>query len=149
MDLDSSALANPARCGRSERRGRLKEALLSTRGFVFLAVHRSKALLLPSGLLILTVFVGGCAHLPQLRESFDDSLSALMNIFPSGEGESTKPVRENSSGRLARLTRENARLQADLEAAEAVLVEEELRLSGSHTRADAVSTLAMTRIQVE
>ncbi len=114
-----------------------------------MAVHRSKALLLPSGLLILTVFVGGCAHLPQLRESFDDSLSALMNIFPSGEGESTKPVKENSSERLARLTQENAKLQADLEAAEAALVEAELRLSGSHTRADAVSTLAMTRIQVE
>lgn len=45
--------------------------------------------------------------------------------------------------------KEIARLQADLMTAEAALVEAESGLSASHTRADAVSLLAVTRIQVE
>ncbi len=57
--------------------------------------------------------------------------------------------REAETDRAAQLEREIERLQADLETAESALVEVESGLSGSNGRVDAVSSLAVTRIQVE
>jgi hypothetical protein len=57
--------------------------------------------------------------------------------------------RRAETERAEQLVREIARLQADLKTAESALVEAESGMSGSHTRADAISSLAVTRIQVE
>jgi len=57
--------------------------------------------------------------------------------------------RQAETERAARLASEIERLKADLVTAESALVEAESGLAGSHTRADAVSQLAVARIQVE
>jgi hypothetical protein len=57
--------------------------------------------------------------------------------------------RRAESERTARLQEEVERLRADLRQAEEALVEAESGLRGDHTRADAVSSLAEVRIQVE
>ncbi len=63
--------------------------------------------------------------------------------------EQVKIFRRAETRRAAELTREIDRLQADLRKAESALIEAESGLAGSHTRADAVSSLAVARIQVE
>lgn len=65
------------------------------------------------------------------------------------QAEQATLFRQAETDRADRLAREIERLQADLETAESALVEAESGLSGSHTRADAVSSVAVTRIQVE
>lgn len=57
--------------------------------------------------------------------------------------------REAETDRAKNLEREIAKLQADLQTAEAALVEAESGLAANHTRADAVSSLAVTRIELE
>jgi hypothetical protein len=63
--------------------------------------------------------------------------------------EQAKLFREAETERASQLLREIERLEADLKTAEAALVEAESGLSGTHTRADAVSSLAVTRIKIE
>jgi hypothetical protein len=63
--------------------------------------------------------------------------------------EQAELFRKAETERAIQLTREIERLQADLATAEAALVEAESGLAGTHTRADAVSSVAVTRIQVE
>lgn len=65
------------------------------------------------------------------------------------DAEQAQIFRRAETERAENLTREIDRLQADLKTAEAALVEAESGLSGSHTRAEAISSLAGTRIQVE
>ena len=114
-----------------------------------LAVHRSMRLSLGSGILVLSLSVGGCAtsRLPfhfSFRESEAcPSAEVIVNV------EQAQLFREAETERATQLMREIARLQADLKTAEAALVEAESGLAGNHTRADAVSSLAVTRIQVE
>jgi uncharacterized small protein (DUF1192 family) len=57
--------------------------------------------------------------------------------------------RRAAAERVARLEREIERLNADLRQAEDVLVAAESGMRGQHTRADAVSSLAAVRIQLE
>ncbi len=62
---------------------------------------------------------------------------------------SAEVYRRAESERADRLAREVMRLRADLRRAEEALVAAESGLRGNHSRADAVSTLATARIQVE
>lgn len=63
--------------------------------------------------------------------------------------EQVEIFRRTETERASQLMREIERLQTDLATAEAALVEAESGLAGTHTRADAVSSIAVTRIQVE
>ena len=65
------------------------------------------------------------------------------------ELEQKELFRKAETERAEQLGLEIERLQADLKTAESALVEVESGLSGSNGRADAVSSLAVTRIQVE
>jgi hypothetical protein len=90
--------------------------------------------------------VGGCAG--------RDPASAPRTVpKPQAEVhvnvEQAEIFRKAETERAQQLQREIERLQADLATAEAALVEAESGLAGTHTRADAVSSLAVARIQVE
>ena len=105
--------------------------------------------LIPAGVaLVLTISIGGCADLGiWLGRSSDSSQScrttaAIVNV------EQAQLFREAETERASQLLKEIVRLQADLETAESALVEAESGLAGSHTRADAVSSLATARIQI-
>jgi hypothetical protein len=67
----------------------------------------------------------------------------------SGQQISADVYRRAESERAERLQREVERLRADLQQAEGALVAAESGLLGNHSRADAVSSLAEVRIQVE
>ncbi len=98
---------------------------------------------------ILTLFLAtsGCAALNFNGDRRDQPTSPPEKLTVNVE--QAHLFRQAETERAAQLTREIARLQADLKTAEAALVEAESGLAGSHTRADAVSSLATTRIQIE
>jgi len=68
---------------------------------------------------------------------------------PSSPADDTDIYRRAETERVSRLEREVGRLRADLAEAEQELVAAESGLSGSRSRADAISALAEARIQVE
>jgi uncharacterized protein YgiM (DUF1202 family) len=63
--------------------------------------------------------------------------------------EKVEIFRQAETRRAEELMRQIEQLQADLQTAEAALVEAESGLAGMHTRAEAVSSLAVARIEVE
>ena len=109
--------------------------------------------------LLLSLGLAGCANGPIPPVAGID----LSSFLSGGQEESTvcaadaarleaeqaELFRQAETERAEQLTREIARLQADLKTAESALVEVESGLAGSSGRADAVSSLAVTRIQVE
>ena len=72
-----------------------------------------------------------------------------MDDKASGAVEQVALFRRAETERADQLSLEIDRLQADLRTAEQALVEVGSDLAGSNSRADAVSSLAVTRIQVE
>lgn len=112
-------------------------------------VQGSLRLSLSSGVLILSLCAGGCVS----SSSFSSRSSSESAACPVPETvinvERAKLFREAETEYAAQLMREIERLQTDLTTAEAALVEAESGLSGTHTRADAVSSLAVARIEVE
>jgi hypothetical protein len=108
--------------------------------------------------LLLSLSLSGCATGPI-------SLGGVEFELPWNQAEEVKEVcavdeallaaeqaelfRQAETDRAKHLSSEIARLQTDLETAESALVEVESGIAGSNGRADAVSSLAVTRIQVE
>jgi len=96
----------------------------------------------------------GCANtnLP-FEWSWSSSPAATEDVCAVEEAvavaEQAQLFRRAETERAEHLSLEIERLQADLRTAESALVEAESGLAGSHTRAEAVSSLAVTRIQVE
>ncbi len=68
---------------------------------------------------------------------------------PTAEQIDIEIYRKAETERAAKLARQVERLQADLAQAQEALVKAESGLRGQHSRADAVSSLAQARIQVE
>jgi hypothetical protein len=89
----------------------------------------------------------GCTNLPfaVIGKKMETASTAEVSI----NIEQAQLFRQAETERATQLMREIARLQADLKTAETALVEAESGLSGTQTWADAVSSLAVTRIQVE
>ena len=118
-----------------------------------MAVQRFTQRSLAGGVLVLCLFL--CLSTAGCVNSFSPFRfsSAKPEVCPSPEAivnvEQAKLFREAETERATQLLREIAKLQADLKTAEAALVEAESGLADTHTRADAVSSLAVTRIQVE
>jgi len=104
---------------------------------------------LKSSLLFFSLSAAGCANfdLPFGVSSTEPegcpSTEVIVNV------EQAQLFREAETERAMQLIQEISRLQADLKTAEAALVEAESGLSATHTRADAISSIAVTRIQVE
>lgn len=96
------------------------------------------------GLSLLAAAGTGCAGSgPKVASCSDDQL-------PSGAREIEVEVhRRAETERAAQLAKQVERLQADLAQAEEALVIAESGLRGDHSRADAISSLAEVRIQVE
>jgi hypothetical protein len=113
------------------------------------AVSRSPRLSLSSGVLVLSLLLVGCVNsnsplgISAIEPKACPTPEIIVNV------EQAQLFREAETERAAQLIREIERLQTDLRTAEAALVEAESGLAGTHTRADAVSSLAVTRIQVE
>lgn len=107
-----------------------------------MAVDRKHLSSVAAGLLIFTLT--GCANTFSTNPS-DECNTA--RVLP--EVTQVQRFREAETERAAKLVQEIERLKADLETAEAALIEAESGLSGSHTRAEAVSSLAVARIQIE
>ena len=100
-------------------------------------------------MLSLSSLLGGCANLDLPFGSSSASKDACPQTDAIVNVEQAQIFREAETERAGQLLQEISRLQADLKTAEAALVEAESGLAGSHTRADAVSSLATTRIQIE
>ena len=106
-------------------------------------------------LIVASLFLAGCTTTPDgIRfawETREESSADETCAVEEAENQATQATlfREAETERASQLTAEIARLQADLKTAEEALVEAESGLSASHTRADAVSSLAVARIQVE
>jgi hypothetical protein len=98
---------------------------------------------------MLSLTVGGCVNSNPLGLLFPRQSEACPTPEIIVHVERAQLFREAETERAAQLVREIERLQTDLKTAEAALVEAESGLSGTHTRADAISSLAVTRIQVE
>ena len=114
-----------------------------------MAVHGSVRLWLTTGVLVVSVSVGGCANSKLPGHFFFTESDACPNAQAIANVEQAQLFRQAETERATQLIREIARLQADLKTAESVLVEAESGLAGTHSRADAVSSLAVVRIQVE
>jgi hypothetical protein len=114
-----------------------------------LAVHRSKRSSHTSGILVLSLLIGGCvnSNRPVDSSSLDSetcpSTEVVVNL------EQAQLFREAETERATQLLQEIERLHADLETAEAALVEAESGLATTQSRAAAVSSIAVARIQVE
>ena len=93
--------------------------------------------------------VVGCANLELPFGLSRDEQNGSRPVAGTVNVEQAQRFREAETERAANLLQEIARLKADLKTAESALVEAESGLAGSHTRADAVSSLATTRIQIE
>ena len=93
--------------------------------------------------------VVGCANLERSSGASRDDKNVNRPIAGTVNVEQAQRFREAETERAAELLQEISRLKTDLKTAEEALVEAESGLSGSHTRADAVSSLATTRIQIE
>lgn len=117
---------------------------------------RSPRVALCGALLLLLSALAGCASGLGSSRADADARDAAAADEAVCRAEASAAVREQAelfrraeTERAAQLTQEIERLQADLRTAEAALVEVESGLSGNHSRADAVSSLAVARIQVE
>jgi hypothetical protein len=111
-------------------------------------IRRSTGLIRRGAALILLFSTGGCANL-DLPFGWSRPSAETCAPTPSIVNvEQALLFREAETERAAQLMQEISRLQADLEKAESALVEAESGLAGTHTRADAVSSLATTRIQI-
>lgn len=97
------------------------------------------------GLWLAPLFLGGCTSFGP-AVSGDDTCRDPAIV---AEAEQARLFRQAETERATQLLREIERLKADLKTAEAALVEAESGLAGNHSRADAVSSLATTRIQIE
>ena len=96
--------------------------------------------------------LGGCAQEGGggLFAGWRDEPPAICEVDAVlAEKEQAQAFRRAETERAEQLEREIERLQADLRTAESALVEVESGLAGRNGRADAVSSLAVTRIQVE
>lgn len=94
--------------------------------------------------------LGGCAQDGGVFPTWRSEPAEVCAIDDAlAEKEQAQAFRRAETERAAQLSREIERLQADLRTAESALVEVESGLAGSNGRADAVSSLAVTRIQVE
>lgn len=113
-----------------------------------MAAHRSKPIVLVTGLAVLPLALTGCTSLGSINP-FVSSAETCESLAVAADVEPVRRFREAETERASQLLQEIERLQADLKTAEAALVEAESGLAGSHTRADAVSSLAVTRIQIE
>ncbi len=105
---------------------------------------------------LLTFSLAGCAGTPLGDLGFELPWSTASNaadVCAAEEGAHARAqaelFRRAETERAEQLSVEIERLKADLRAAETALVEVESGLSGNNSRADAVSSLAVTRIQVE
>jgi hypothetical protein len=94
-------------------------------------------------LLLITLISAGCA------DRTGPPSRSQPHPTPNVSLEKLEIFRRAETQRAEALSREIERLQTDLRKAEAALVEAESGLAGDHTRADAVSKLAVVRIQVE
>ncbi len=99
----------------------------------------------------LAIGTSGCAgpqgfEMPWARSGTDEVCAVDAAL---SEKEQAQAFRRAETERAEQLAREIERLQADLRTAESALVEVESGLAGRNSRADAVSSLAVTRIQVE
>ena len=92
---------------------------------------------------------GGGFGFPASFGSSDGSEEVCDSEAVAIEREQADLFRKAETDRAEALALQIERLQADLETAESALVEVESGLSGSSGRADAVSSLAVTRIHVE
>jgi hypothetical protein len=86
----------------------------------------------------------GCALFPSPPSAPAPAGPAAGSFEPAPE-----VYRRADADRVHLLERENERLRADLKDAEAALVELESGLRSSHTQAEAVSSIAEARIQVD
>ena len=98
--------------------------------------------------LVFSLTLGGCASLDLPITLFGESTDSCSPTNAIVNVEQALLFREAETERAAQLMQEISRLQTDLETAENALVEAESGLAGSHTRADAVSSIATTRIQI-
>jgi hypothetical protein len=92
-----------------------------------------------ASILLLVVCAGGCAWAPH-EELICEKQDVVIK---------QQIYRRVETDRAARLARQVDQLSADLAEAESALVRAESGLRGTHSRADAVSSLAEARIQVE
>jgi hypothetical protein len=99
--------------------------------------------------LVLSLSLGGCVNLNLPFGSSSVETEACPSAEVVANVEQAQLFREAETERATQLMQEIERLHDDLETAEAALVEAESGLSSTHTRADAVSSIAVTRIQVE
>ena len=105
--------------------------------------------------LLLSLSLGGCAQTPDGRMTLElpwahKPVAQVCEVDAAiAEAEQADLFRRAETERAEHLSAEIDRLQADLKTAEEALVEVESGLAGSNSRADAVSSLAVTRIQVE
>lgn len=96
--------------------------------------------------------LNGCALLGGARSGPGSPARDTLGDAGVGATMSAEKVdlyRRAETQRAQQLTLEIERLQADLRKAEAALIEAESGLAGTHSRADAVSSLAEARIEVE
>jgi hypothetical protein len=77
------------------------------------------------------------------------AVACTLGCLSSSPADDAEIYRRAESERVIRLEREVERLRADLAEAEQELVAAESGLSGSRSRADAISALAEARLQVE
>jgi hypothetical protein len=98
--------------------------------------------------LIFGLLANGCAT-PPAESVSTPKLEAPVTLVEVVPVEKVQIFRRAETRRADELMREIEHLQADLATAEAALVEAESGLAGTHTRAEAVSSLAVTRIQIE
>ena len=106
-------------------------------------------------LLLLTALalpLQGCQQFGALSSIFEGQPVAAPPepvAEPVMSAEKADLFRRAETERATDLAREIERLKADLRRAEEALIEAESGLAGTHTRADAVSSLAVAKIQVE
>lgn len=120
--------------------------------FVFRCTRSKPLVLIP--LLLISLAGSGCRHLPlEWTPAATPPPEKVVEPCPTEpsvtEAQQANVFREAETRRAEQLTREIERLQADLRTAEGALVEAESGLAGSHTRAETVSMVAVTRIKVE
>lgn len=110
-------------------------------------LHRSLRAALGPALLITPLVVMGCGSLGSTSPASEARCPNAR--VDAAEVEQARLFRRAETERATQLLHEIERLKADLKTAESALVEAESGLAGNHTRADAVSSLATTRIQIE
>lgn len=99
-----------------------------------------------AALLFVVLTVSGCAQLGRLT-SLGRPAPSVEPICPSVPAVQVELYRRAETDRSDRLAHEIVRLKDDLRRAEEALVIAESDLTGTHSRADAVSSLAEARIQ--